>query len=356
MKEKKSVITEDILNALKVVIDPDLNKDIVSLGFIKDITIKDQNVDFTLELTTPACPLKEKLKEESRSAVLALPGVSEVNIKITSRVRSKKLFQKKPISGVKNVVVVASGKGGVGKSTVAVNVAFGLARSGAKVGLLDADIYGPSIPLMSGINNKLIIKENSIIPAEKDGVKMVSMGLLADENTPIIWRGPMVHNIIKQFLEQIKWGELDYLIMDLPPGTGDVQLTLTQLAPISGAVIVTTPQDVALLDAKKGLLMFRKVNVPILGIIENMSYFICPHCKEETDIFSRGGGMQFCKEMNIPFLGEIPIYPAIRECSDKGIPIVADQPDSPSANAYKKITGNLVAELSKTTIIPDHML
>lgn len=347
MDKRNSITTEEILNALKGVKDPDLNRDIVSLGFIKDIVIAGQRVDFTLELTTPACPLKEKLQEESRAAVLALPDISEVNIKLTSQVKSKNIFNKKTIPGVKNIIVIASGKGGVGKSTVSVNIAFSLAQSGAKVGLLDTDIYGPSIPMMSGVNHKLLVQENLIIPAEKNRVKMVSMGFLADENTPVIWRGPMVHKIIKQFLGQIKWGDLDYLIMDLPPGTGDVQLTLTQLAPISGAVIVTTPQNVALLDAKKGLMMFKKVNVPILGIIENMSYFTCSHCGEKENIFSQGGGRQLSEEMKISFLGEIPIYPAIRECSDKGIPIIEDQPDSPAANAYKKITGNLVAEMSK---------
>lgn len=254
----------------------------------------------------------------------------------------------KILEDVKSVVAVASGKGGVGKSTVATNLALALASDGSSVGLMDADIYGPSIPLMLGINKPpSVTPERKLIPLERYGLKLVSMGFLTNDESPIIWRGPMVHGIVQQFLSDVLWGELDYLIIDLPPGTGDAQLTLTQVAPLSGAVIVTTPQDVALLDARKGLKMFEQVNVRVLGIVENMSTFVCPHCGKQTDIFSTGGGEQCAKELGVPFLGRIPIDPAIRECGDTGKPIVAAQPEHAVSKAFAEIARGLVGPLEK---------
>lgn len=254
----------------------------------------------------------------------------------------------KILEDVKSIVAVASGKGGVGKSTVATNLALAFASDGSSVGLMDADIYGPSIPLMLGINKPpSVTPERKLIPLERYGLKLVSMGFLTNDESPIIWRGPMVHGIVQQFLSDVLWGELDYLIIDLPPGTGDAQLTLTQVAPLSGAVIVTTPQDVALLDARKGLKMFEQVNVRVLGIVENMSTFVCPHCGKQTDIFSTGGGEQCAKELGVPFLGRIPIDPAIRECGDTGKPIVAAQPEHAVSKAFAEIARGLVGPLEK---------
>ncbi len=346
------MVTEgEILKALSTVMDPDLNKDIVSLGFVKNMKISGSTVSFQVELTTPACPLKKQLEDQSRDAVMALGTVDKVDIQMTSQVRAGDTMQKKVIPGVKNIIAVSSGKGGVGKSTVSVNLAYTLSRSGAKVGLMDTDIYGPSIPMMLGIKTRLQSDGGKfIMPASKDGLKVVSMGLLTDDNAPVIWRGPMVHSIIKQFLEQVSWGELDYLVMDLPPGTGDVQLTLVQLAPITGAVIVTTPQDVALLDVRKGVAMFQKTNVPILGVVENMSYFACSHCGEKTEIFGSGGGKKVCEEMGIALLGEIPIFPEVRESADIGRSVVIDKPESEMAKSYQEITNQIVSRLSMAAI------
>lgn len=254
--------------------------------------------------------------------------------------------QQNILEGVKSIVAVASGKGGVGKSTVATNLALALSKSGASVGLMDADIYGPSIPLMLGISKTPnVTPERKLVPVERFGLKLVSMGFLTDDDSPVIWRGPMVHGIVQQFLSDVLWGELDYLIIDLPPGTGDAQLTLTQLAPLSGAVIVTTPQDVALIDARKGLRMFERVNVPVLGIIENMSYFVCPHCGSQTDIFSTGGGERCAAEIKVPFLGRIPLDGTVRECGDAGTPIVAAHPDHAVSKTYARIAHALVEPL-----------
>ena len=256
--------------------------------------------------------------------------------------------QARILEDVKSIVAVASGKGGVGKSTVATNLALALSAGGSAVGLLDADIYGPSIPLMLGINKTpSVTPERKLIPLERHGVKLVSMGFLTNDDSPVIWRGPMVHGIVQQFLSDVLWGELDYLIIDLPPGTGDAQLTLTQLAPLSGAVIVTTPQDVALIDARKGLKMFERVSVPVLGIIENMSTFVCPHCGKETDIFAAGGGERCAAELGVPFLGKIPIDAAVRAAGDGGTPLVAAQPDHPVSKAYRDIAERLVAPLDE---------
>ncbi|MBK7975796.1 MAG: iron-sulfur cluster carrier protein ApbC [Deltaproteobacteria bacterium] len=341
-----SVTESAVLNALRQVKDPDLHRDIVELGFVKGLSIQAGQVKFTIELTTPACPVKDRLRDEAQRAVGAIPGVTGVDVTMTANTRGRSLEHQKMLPGVKNPIAVASGKGGVGKSTTAVNLALALRHSGATVGLLDADIYGPSVPIMLGINERPGMVGQRLLPVERYGLKVMSMGFLITENTPVVWRGPMVHNILHQFLTQVDWGELDYLVIDLPPGTGDAQLTLTQSAPLAGAVIVTTPQDVALADAVKGLAMFTKVNVPVLGIVENMSYFLCPHCNERSEIFGHGGGRRKADELQVPFLGEVPIVGAIREGGDNGRPVVVADPDSAVSKVYLEVAGALAARLS----------
>jgi ATP-binding protein involved in chromosome partitioning len=339
---------ENILESLKVVTDPDLHRDIVSLGFVKNIEITGSDVNFDLQLTTPACPVRDQFRVECEKAIRStIAGVGKIGITMTSSVRSQMNAQSEAIlPGVKNTVAVASGKGGVGKSTVAVNLAVALAMEGASVGLVDADVYGPSIPLMFGINDRPKLSQNKIVPLEKYGVKLMSIGFLVDPMQAVIWRGPMASGAVKQFLEDVSWGELDYLIFDLPPGTGDIQLTLVQTIPLTGAVIVSTPQDVALADAKKGLVMFNKVNVPVLGIVENMSYFVCTHCGQRENIFDSGGGKRTSEELNVPFLGEIPIDTKIRVGGDLGDPIVHGAANSPQAEAIRVIARNMAAQIS----------
>jgi ATP-binding protein involved in chromosome partitioning len=339
---------ENVLNCLKLVRDPDLHRDIVTLGFVKNLTIKGKDVSFTLQLTTPACPVRDQFKVDCEKAIRHnIEGVGRVDIEMTANVVSHSdRIKDTVLPGVKNTVAVASGKGGVGKSTVAVNLAVALALDGAKVGLVDADVYGPSIPLMFGVNERPKISQNKLVPLEKYGVKIMSIGFLVDPMQAVIWRGPMASGAIKQFMGDVTWGELDYLIFDLPPGTGDIQLTLVQTIPLTGAVIVTTPQDVALADARKGLVMFHKVNVPVMGIVENMSYFICSHCGHREDIFDSGGGKKTAESLGVPFLGEIPIYTGIRVGGDKGKPIVVGEPDSEHAQIIRGIARNLAAQVS----------
>ena len=342
-------ITEaQVLEALKGVMDPELKKDLVSLNMIRNVKVEGPKVSFDLVLTTQACPLKKELESAAREAVKKIPGVEEVVVTVGAEVpKGKSLPQREPIKGVKNTIAVASGKGGVGKSTVAVNLALALAKTGAKVGILDTDIYGPSLPLMMGIHEPLrATKEEKLIPLYKYGIKMISIGFMLDEETPVIWRGPLVMQLVQQFLRDVLWGGLDYLVIDLPPGTGDAQLTLVQTIPLSGAVVVTTPQDVALIDARRAIKMFQEVKVPILGVIENMSYFICPHCHEKTEIFSHGGGEKTSERYNVPFLGKIPIDTAIREAGDSGDPIVHKSPDSPHAKAFMKIAEAVAGRIS----------
>ncbi len=346
-----SVSEEDVLYVLRTVQDPDLHKDIVSLGFIKNLVIEGPKVSFDVELTTPACPVKEQLKQECFDKVMDLDGVLETNISMTANVRSRTVQSSISITGVKNVLAVASGKGGVGKSTASTNIALALKATGARVGLLDADIYGPSIPTMLGIEGAPErTAENKLVPKEKFGLRVMSMGFLVSDDAPVIWRGPMVHGILQQFLGQVMWNDLDYLIVDMPPGTGDAQLTLTQSAPLAGAVIITTPQDVSLIDARRGLRMFEKVNVPVLGLIENMSFFVCDSCDARHDIFRHGGGKKVSEELGIPFLGEIPIDPDIALSGDKGVPIVERAPQSASTEAYKAIASNMASRLSMASI------
>ena len=341
------VTEEAVLNSLRSVEDPDLKRDVVSLGFIKKLNIEGGRVSFDLELTTPACPLKAQLKTAAEEAVRRIEGVTEVNVEVTSNVSAHRVPGSEEIlPDVKNIVAIASGKGGVGKSTVSVSLAVALAKSGARVGLLDTDIYGPSIPIMMGVTEKPEIKGEKLIPIEKYGVSLMSIGFMIPEDTPLIWRGPMVMKAVEQLLTDVEWGKLDYLLMDLPPGTGDVQLTLSQKVPLTGAVIVTTPQDVALLDVVRGISMFRKLNVPILGVIENMSFFSCPHCGGRSDIFSHGGGAAASKKLDVPFLGEIPIDLKIREGGDAGKPVPADDLDSASGRVFMDIGEQLAARIS----------
>jgi len=350
-RETREAVSEDkVLEALRVVEDPDIHKDIVSLGFVKNLRVFEGSVAFEIELTTPACPVKDRLRDEATRVVRALPGVKEVAVKMTAQVRSSSGSRTEGgMKQIKNIVAVASGKGGVGKSTVATNLAMALAQTGARVGLLDADIYGPSVPKMLGGGKAPEMIGQQIKPAEKLGLKFVSMALFTGRDTPVIWRGPMATKMIQQFLGQVDWGELDYLLIDLPPGTGDVQLTLTQSAPLVGAVIVTTPQEVAVEVTLRGLRMFEQVQVPILGIVENMTTFICPHCGQGTEIFRRGGGQRAAAELGVPFLGEVPLHPAIAAAGDCGQPVVAQgapgEPN-PSATAFREIAGKLAQQIS----------
>jgi ATP-binding protein involved in chromosome partitioning len=342
-----SPLQQAIIDALRTVKDPDLGRDVVSLNFVKDLQVEGGRVRFILELTTPACPVREQLEADARRVVAGVRGVESVDVVVTSRVTSgSQGLQKQSVSGVKNIIAVGSGKGGVGKSTVTVNLAVALARTGAVVGLLDADVYGPNVPLMMGVLGRPQAIQGRIQPLESHGVRIMSMGFLTTDDTPLIWRGPMLHSVITQFVRQVDWGDLDYLLVDLPPGTGDVQLTLTQTVPLMGAVVVTTPQDVALQDARKAILMFRQVRVEILGIVENMSYFQCPSCGTRTDIFSHGGGAETARRYDVPFLGEVPLDVAVRRGGDGGRPIVIAEPESPAARAFAAIAGNVAARVS----------
>ncbi len=339
---------ENILKSLQQVKDPDLHRNIVELGFVKNLIITGNDIRFDLQLTTPACPVRDQFITDCENALRsALEGVGKIDITMTSNVQRNTHAQKDNIlSGVKNTIAVASGKGGVGKSTVAVNLAVALAMDGAKVGLVDADIYGPSIPLMFGISDRPKVLDNKLQPLERYGVKVMSIGFLVNPMEAVIWRGPMASGAVKQFMSDVEWGELDYLIFDLPPGTGDIQLTLVQTIPLTGAVIVTTPQDVALADVRKGLMMFNKVNVPVLGIVENMSYYICGHCGSRENIFDTGGGARTAGELNVPFLGEIPINTNIRISGDEGNPIVHSHPESEQAKLIQAVSRQLAAQIS----------
>ena len=338
---------EQIRKALSTVMDPDLNIDVVTLGMISDIKITGSKVFFKLTLTTPACPVKERLEGECQDAVKALDGVEEVEMESAAQVAGQRRNGKEPVNGIKQIIAVTSGKGGVGKSTVSCNLAVALAKLGAKVGLLDADITGPNIPLMMGVDAyQPTAKDNRIVPAENHGVKCISMAFFVSQDTPLIWRGPMLDKAIKQFLRDVEWGELDYLVVDMPPGTGDAQLTMVQATQLSGGVIVTTPQDVALLDGRKGLAMFSQMEVPILGFVENMSYFQPKGSSEQYEIFGRGGGKRLAEEHQVPFLGEIPLDPEVRIGGDQGVPIVAGDPDCAVSKAFIEIAKQVAAQVS----------
>jgi ATP-binding protein involved in chromosome partitioning len=347
------VTVDQVLSTLKTVVDPELHKDIVSMGMIKDLSISDGKVAFTLELTTPACPFNSDIERDVRAAIANL-GVKDLNVRVTARVmEGRALSMDELLPGVKNIVAVASGKGGVGKTTVSVNLALALAKAGAKVGLLDADIYGPSVPLMLGLKTSPEVVNNKIQPPETDGIKVISMGFFYEQSQQAgIYRGPIVSGIVKQFLTDVNWGELDYLIIDLPPGTGDAPLTIAQTIPITGILIVTTPQDIAMNVAIKAIGMFNKLNVPIIGVVENMSYLECPHCNGQVYLFGQGGGKKISDDFKIPFIGEIPLHPRIREGSDIGKPLVVSEPDSVQSHAFTKAAKVIAGRIS---IIADEM-
>ena len=338
-------LRDAVLAALGTVIDPDLHKDLVSLNMIRDLEIEGAQVSFRLVLTTAACPVKEQLEQQAKDAALGVDGVETVNVTMDHEV-PQAVNKSDNLPGVKHVVAIASGKGGVGKSTVTANLACALAAAGNKVGILDADIYGPSMPLMFGVRREPFVQNRKIIPLENHGVKLISMGFLVEESAAMVWRGPMLQGAIRQFVTDVAWGELDYLLLDLPPGTGDVQMTLAQNAPIAGAVVVTTPQNIALLDARRGVTMFEKLNVPIFGVVENMSVFVCPECGHAEPIFAEGGGKDYAESAGLNFLGAIPLEPAVRSAGDSGQPVVLDRPESRSAVAFRQLAEQLAARIS----------
>jgi len=337
-----------VLDALRVVQDPDLHKDIVALGFVKNLNIADGSVSFAIELTTPACPVKDLMHEQARVAVSALPGVSKVDITMTASVRAggRPEGGKEPVEGVKNIIAVGAGKGGVGKTTLSVNLAAALAARGSRVAIIDGDLYGPNVPIMLGIKTRLETDGKKIVPAERFGIQAVSMGFLTDDDSAVIWRGPMLHGAIQQFFRDVRWDNVDYLIVDMPPGTGDVALSLSQAVPVAGAVLVTTPQTVSIADTRRAVQMYRKLNIPTLGLIENMSHFVCPGCGRDSDIFGKGGGERLANELVVPFLGDIPLYEPVRQAGDDGVPIVISAPQSPPALAIMAAAERVAQQVS----------
>lgn len=336
-----------VLEALRAVKDPDLHKDIVALGFVKNLQIGDGRVGFTIELTTPACPVKDLMRDQARAAIAAL-GVSSIDIEMTAQVRAvpRPEAGRAPVDGVKNVIAIGAGKGGVGKTTVSVNIAVALARSGSRVALLDGDMYGPNVPIMLGLRTQLGTNGQKIEPATRYGLQVVSMGFLTGDDAPVIWRGPMLHGAIQQFFRDVAWDDVDYLIVDMPPGTGDVALSLSQTVPVAGAVLVTTPQTVSLADTRRAVQMYRKLNIPTIGLIENMSHFLCPSCGHESDVFGKGGGEMLAGEMSIPFLGRVPLYEPVRVGGDNGVPIVMSEPDSAAAKALTAAAERVAQQVS----------
>jgi ATP-binding protein involved in chromosome partitioning len=328
--------------------DPALGRGFSAAGMVREVAVTGDKVRVSIQLTTPACPSRAAIDQSIREAVGRLPGVDSVEVQFSSEVARRKAGEQERLPGVRNIIAVAAGKGGVGKSTVATNLAAALHRQGARVGLLDADVFGPSIPQMMG--NPEVPPDagvgQKIKPSIHHGIQVVSVGFFVERGTAVIWRGPMVHKLIQQFLEDVEWGELDYLVVDLPPGTGDTQLSLSQLIPVTGAVMVTTPQEVAILDVEKAMAMWKKVQVPVLGIIENMSYYLCPSCGHRDEIFSRGGGRKLAEREGVRFLGEIPLLPAVRDGGDAGKPVVLADPTSPVAQVFTEIAQQVACALS----------
>ena len=342
------VTPQQVLEELKKVKYPGFARDIVSFGMVKDVEIGSRGVNVILAPTTAREEIVQQIRDAVAATVLQLPGVPAVEVTITAPEQPARRVQRGPagVPGVAHVIAVASGKGGVGKSTVAVNLALALSQLGHRVGLLDADVYGPSIPLMLGLTERpQSTDDKRIIPLERFGLKVISLGLFIAEGTPVIWRGPMINKLLTQFLREVDWGELDYLVLDLPPGTGDAQLTITQQVPLDGGVIVTTPQDVALEDVKRGVKMFQQVNAPVLGVVENMSYYMCS-CGDRAELFGHGGGAAVAKQFNIPFLGEIPLVREMREAGDNGTPLVAANPEHPQSLAFRAIAQQVVEALA----------
>src|ERR1041384_4584401 len=349
------VTEQNVLEALRKIVDPDLHKDIVALGFVKDLQINGGDVSFRIVLTTPACPVKEQMQTQAQELVSALPGVSAVHVKMDAEVpKGRGITEKVVVPGVRNIIAVSSGKGGVGKSTVAVNLAVALAQDGARVGLMDADLYGPNAPLMLGLTDaQPIVSGNKLVPNEAHGVKLISIGILKPGDEPMIFRGPILHSLVRQFLGDVLWGELDYLIVDMPPGTGDVQLSLAQLVPVQGAVLVTTPQAVALADVRRARRMFETVEIPVLGVVENMSYFIAPDTGTRYNIFGEGGGRRLSEEYGVPYLGAVPLGMGVREGGDSGVPVVVSKPDSPQAQAFRKVSEEVARQISIEAMKPE---
>ncbi|OFZ56577.1 MAG: hypothetical protein A2428_10725 [Bdellovibrionales bacterium RIFOXYC1_FULL_54_43] len=350
MTSKSANLNESVLNALRTVMDPDLGKDLVSLNMIRDLTIgPDGTVSLRVVLTTPACPLKAKIEGDVRAALAGVDGVKGVQIKMDAEVRARKNPNK--LDGVSHIIAVSSGKGGVGKSTVSVNLAVSLALEGASVGLMDADIYGPNIPTMMGVSEPPTVESDAsrgdlLVPPSAHGIRVISMGNLIEGDQPLVWRGPMLHNIVDQFCHKVKWGKLDYLVVDMPPGTGDVQLSLAQLVPVSGAVLVTTPQEVAMQDVRKAFYMFEKVRIPMIGVVENMSYFRCDQCQKSHDLFGSGGGKLLAAKFGTELLGQIPILPEVRIGGDLGRPIVLTDPDSEPAKVFRDLSKKVAQRVS----------
>src|SRR3989440_11822574 len=346
---------QSVLDALRQIKDPDLHKDIVTLGFIKDLKIEGGDVSFRIVLAAPGCPVREQLQEQSRSVVARLPGVKSVSVTMDAEVpKGRGLGEKLTVEGVRNIIAISSGKGGVGKSTVAVNLAVSLARDGARVGLMDAGVYGPNVPLMLGVaGERPSVNVNKLVPIEAHGIRLMSMAVLKPGDEPLIVRGPILHSLVRQFLQHVEWGELDYLIVDMPPGTGDVPLGLAQLLPVEGAVLVTTPQEVALSDVRRALRMFEAVNVPVLGVVENMSYFVAPDTGIRYNIFGEGGGRRLADEYGVPFLGAVPIGMEVREGGDKGVPVVVGHPRSPQAEALRHVAEDVARQVSIEAMKPE---
>ncbi|MGH7388888.1 MAG: Mrp/NBP35 family ATP-binding protein [Candidatus Rokuibacteriota bacterium] len=346
-----SITEAAVLSALRRVRDPDLHVDVVTLGFVRDLSIESERVSFTLELTTPACPAKGLLERQARDEVLKVPGVQEVRVRLSARVRAAGVAPGDEAPQIKNTIAVSSGKGGVGKSTVAVNLALALAQAGARVGLVDADVYGPNVPMMMGARGLPGMFQGRIIPVVAHGLRLISIGFFVPADDAAILRGPMLSATIKQFLFEVEWGELDYLVIDLPPGTGDAQLTISQVIPLTGAVMVTTPQDVSLHDVRKGLAMFRQLNVPVLGVVENMSWFTCPH-GERLALFGQGGGRRLAEECGVPLLAELPYDLATQQGGDGGRPVVVAEPESAQAEAFRLLAGQVAAQVSIQALKP----
>ena len=341
-----------VLDALRSVVDASVNRDIVSAKFVKDVKIDGGRVSFTVEQAYHGAASRKDVGEAAGAAVKRLPGVSAVEVTMTAKVRPAVIsdLSKQPVAGVKNTIAVGAGKGGVGKTTVSVNLAIALSQSGARVAMIDGDVYGPNVPIMLGIQTELGTDGRRIVPAVQYGIQLVSMAFLTKDDTPIIWRGPMLHGVIQQFFREAAWDDVDYLIVDLPPGTGDIALSLSQTIPVAGAVLVTTPQTVSIADTRRAVRMYEKLNVPPLGLVENMSYFVCPTCRTESDIFGKGGGELLASEMNVPFLGRIPIYEPIRVGGDTGVPIVVGEPKSAAAQAFRAGAEQLAAQIAQMSL------
>ena len=340
-----------VLQALSAVRDPDFNRDIVSLKFVKDLRIDETGrVSFTIELATPASSAKDVMRGLAHDLVARIPGVTSVHVGMTANVKAgvSAEMNKPPVEGVKNVIAVGAGKGGVGKTTVAVNLAIALSQSGARVALIDGDVYGPNVPIMLGITTQLQTDGKKIMPAEQYGIQLVSMGFLTSDDSPVIWRGPMLHGVIQQFFREVRWTDVDYLIVDLPPGTGDIALSLSQSIHVAGSVLVTTPQTVSVADTRRAVRMYQKLNIPTLGLIENMSHFVCPACSHESDIFGKGGGETLAREMDVPFLGRVPLYEPIRLGGDTGVPVTIGDPKSAAARAFREAAEQLAAQIAVT--------